>query len=158
MSRSSKTSVAPRFWHLRKVMRARNVASTWELQALLAPHVELSYYRARRLVNGNFSDTLETLDALCFVLRCNISDLVQITYGEDEASMTQPTTVPKARRKKQQRAAVLGRRKPLGDPSDVLPFTVDLSALPHNKRRGETDPSDVVAGKVDFLAQHHAKT
>jgi DNA-binding Xre family transcriptional regulator len=99
MARASKKRLGYR-WHLRQLMAARDMFATTDLGPLLAERgVELSAAQVYRLVTGTPERlSLRTLVALCDILDCTPSELIEpvIETATLRATGTGPATTPSA--------------------------------------------------------------
>ena len=91
-------------WHLRQLMAAAGMFQTTDLVPLLAQRgVSLSREQVYRLVTGTPERlNLTTLAALCDILDCTPSDLIEVTVESSRrrktASGAAPDAAPKGRR------------------------------------------------------------
>jgi DNA-binding Xre family transcriptional regulator len=99
MARAGKKRLGYR-WHLRQLMAARDMFATTDLGPLLAERgVELSAAQVYRLVTGTPERlSLRTLVALCDILDCTPSELIEPVSETAtlRATGTGPATAPTA--------------------------------------------------------------
>ena len=169
-------------WHLRRLMAERDMFATTDLGPLLAERgVVLSREQVYRLVTGTPQRlSLTTLAALCDILACTPSDLVEpyrshggsrraaggtparSGSGSGSGSAEPP---PRSRRTGSSRTA--GRRHAASGGARVVPRTPrrpGTGRVP-NRRRGDrrgaaVEPSlpvEAVAAAVDVVADHLAR-
>jgi DNA-binding Xre family transcriptional regulator len=77
-------------WHLRQVMATRNMFQTTDLGAALAERgIHLSREQVYRLVTGTPQRlSLDTLAALCDILDCEITELIEVVAAPHEVAKT----------------------------------------------------------------------
>ena len=125
--KAEKKTRSARLWRLRELMRLREISSVADLRERLSVQIPYSYYRTRRLVAGDFKElpALGVLDALCYVLRCSILDLVPIDYRKSDAPLIEtPRRINRLYRSRKLDGD--GHLKRLGDPTGVEPVTIDF--------------------------------
>ena len=131
MHRARSRQITPQHWNIRAVMRDRGIRSSLALARLLAPYIDISEDLVRRMVAGTprRPPPLEVLDALCYILKCSIIDLIPIDHRRFDPT----ATVTDEGHRRLKRSKVPGRGnverpkiKPLGDPTGVLPTPTDF--------------------------------
>ena len=89
-------------WHLRQLMAGRNMFQTSDLVPLLAERgIQLSREQVFRLVTQSPQRlSMDTLAALCDILDCGVSDLIEIKVVNQQVRKVAggETTAPQVRR------------------------------------------------------------